>query len=58
MNESDIVIGFNEWLRRYSENPDQFEKLADILAGEHADYGTRCLAYLRWCAENVERAEA
>jgi hypothetical protein len=45
---------FNEWMRRYTENPAAFEAefqtvskfLADQNAGKEPSYGEVCLAYL------------
>ncbi len=60
MNEQEMIAAFNEWMRRYEENPDEFESgyatikeyLAQIGASEEPTYGQRCTAQmLRYNAE-------
>jgi hypothetical protein len=55
VNEADIVKGFDEWLRQYTENPDGFasttatvlEAMRQRQNGEPLTYGQECLAVLR-----------
>lgn len=54
MNEQSVAAAFNEWMRRYTEEPDQFarewqtvsEFLKQEAEGVEPDYGKRCAAYL------------
>jgi hypothetical protein len=54
MNEQIVANAFNEWMRRYTEEPDQFarewqtvgEFLRQEAAGDEPDYGKSCAAYL------------
>lgn len=49
-----IAKAFNEWMRRYTEEPEQFERewqtvgqyLEQQTEGIEPDYGTSCAAYL------------
>lgn len=49
-----VAQAFNEWMRRYTENPEQFERewqtVSEFLVqqgkGEEPDYGKSCAAYL------------
>lgn len=51
---SKIADAFNEWMRRYTEEPDQFarewqtvgEFLLQEAAGVEPDYGKSCATYL------------
>lgn len=48
------VRAFNEWMRRYTEEPQRFERewesvhrfLAEQAAGQEPSYGASCVAYL------------
>ena len=52
---------FNEWMRRYTEEPDRFKRewqsvgeyLAAIGAGETPTYGASCEAYLKGLMEGT-----
>lgn len=49
-----VAEAFNEWMRRYTENPSRFERefqtvtqfLSDQAAGRQPSYGEVCAAYL------------
>lgn len=49
-----VAQAFNEWMRRYTECPEQFERewqtvsefLVQQSKGEEPDYGKSCAAYL------------
>jgi hypothetical protein len=51
---SDMAPAFNEWLRRYTENPEQFEAQfrtierakAELAEGKEPSYGEVCVEYL------------
>lgn len=61
MNQEAIAKAFNEWLRRYIEDPAAFEAefnmVADFRAaeadGREPDYGERCAAYLLHISQEV-----
>lgn len=51
--EADMARAFNEWMRRYTDEPERFERefetVGDFLAtpdGETPTYGATCAAYL------------
>jgi hypothetical protein len=54
MNPSVMALAFNEWMRRYIEEPDRFEHEfqsvasfnAAVTAGKIPTYGEKCAAYL------------
>ena len=54
IQQADLPHLFNEWLRRYTENPSLFEAefqtvtrfLAEKTVGEEPTYGETCTAYL------------
>lgn len=51
---SEIVAIMNEWMLRYTEKPEEFQReweavgafLASANKGEEPDYGKQCLAYM------------
>jgi hypothetical protein len=55
LTDEEIVRGFDEWLRQYSENPGAFVKMTALVAeaasqrqlGAPLTYGQECLATLR-----------
>ncbi len=61
MTELEMEMAFNEWLRRYTEEPEKFQHewetirtyLAEVGAGETPSYGTRCAAYLMKIGEEL-----
>lgn len=61
MKERTRAEAFNEWMRRYIETPEQFERemaavnafLAQARVGREPDYGAQCAAYL----EKLEAGE-
>lgn len=54
MSADDITMAMNEWMRRYIESPDEFQRdfrtvtefLADNTLGREPSYGESCAAYL------------
>lgn len=48
MNAStkEVADAFNEWARRYAENPNEFSEILDENGVPYADYGERCASYL------------
>ena len=53
LGHSDLIYAFNEWLRRYMENPDEFEHewstIQDFINEGEADdasYGKSCTTLL------------
>lgn len=54
MNAIDDVAVFNEWMRRFVEDPNAYEHefqvvsqfVADNLAGRTPTYGEKCVAYM------------
>lgn len=56
-----MVAAFNEWMRRYIEDPDtfsrEFQSVRDFLAAENAgvtpSYGEECTAYLEKVAAEI-----
>jgi excisionase family DNA binding protein len=45
---------FNEWARRYSENPDEFGEVFDGDGNPLEDYGKCCAAYFRKIASDLD----
>jgi hypothetical protein len=54
MTENVTALAFNEWMRRYIEEPERFEReivevrrfLIEDDSGEPPSYGSECAAYL------------
>lgn len=54
MDELQMAAAFNEWMRRYIEEPEQFEREfqsvtefnAAVDSGNPPSYGTDCAAYM------------
>lgn len=54
MTEEQMVLAFNEWMRRYIDEPEKFEaefnSVLDFLSDQTDDkvpsYGEKCAAYL------------
>ena len=54
MTEDQTAAAFNEWMRRYTDEPGRFEAefktcgefLSQAAAGEEPTYGQTCAAYL------------
>ena len=40
-----IAVIFNEWARRYADNPEEFSEVLDARGNPVADYGHRCAEY-------------
>lgn len=54
MNQQIVAKAFNEWMRRYTEAPDEFNRewptvgefLKQAADGDEPDYGASCAGYL------------
>ena len=61
LNQEVMALAFNEWMRRYTEEPERFERewrtvakfLAEKSADETPSYGRSSAAYLVQLAEEV-----
>ncbi len=61
MDNTKVASAFNEWMRRYTEEPEAFkhdwqnvtEFLAQEANGEEPTYGAECAAYLARLVEEV-----
>lgn len=61
MSEQIVANAFNEWMRRYTEEPEQFERewqsVAEFLQqqadGVEPDYGVTCAAYMQKLIDEV-----
>lgn len=61
MNNAQMAKAFNEWMRRYTEDPDAFERefvsvnsfLAEASDGREPTYGETCSAYMQKLASEV-----
>lgn len=60
-DERQAARAFNEWMRRYTDHPEQFasefqtvgEFLAQTAAGQAPTYGEVCIAYLNEIASSL-----
>lgn len=43
-----LAAGFNEWARRWADNPNEFGAILGDDGRPLVDYGERCAAYLGW----------
>jgi hypothetical protein len=48
---------FNEWAKRYSENPDQFDEILDSNGKPVTDYGERAANYFTKLAQEMDAAD-
>lgn len=46
VNIDHLATAFNEWARRYADNPDEFGEILGDDGRPVADYGQRCAVYL------------
>ncbi len=44
---------FNEWARRYAENPSEFSEIIDENGNPVKDYGENCVVYLQKLQEEL-----
>lgn len=49
-----MAIIFNEWNRRYCENPDDFDDNVDLDGNAKKDYGECCADYFYKLAEELD----
>lgn len=47
---------FNEWARRYAENPDGFDEILDGDGKPVADFWQRCMLYFEEIADDMDAA--
>jgi hypothetical protein len=55
MRKDDVAAAFNEWMRRYTEEPEKFKRewqtvtefVSQQEAGKTPSYGATCAAYLQ-----------
>lgn len=45
---------FNEWARRYAENPDEFGAILDADGKPVEDYGQQCALYFEKIADEMD----
>jgi hypothetical protein len=48
---------FNEWVRRYSENPDEFSECLDATGKPFEDYGSNCEAYYQKIFKDMNKPD-
>jgi len=53
INERMAAI-FNEWIRRYEKNTDEFDSLLDSNGKAPIDYGNRCAIYFHKIAAEMD----
>lgn len=53
MDKQLLAAIFNEWNRRYSENPDEFSNSLDENGKPIEDYGENCAAYFLKLEEEI-----
>lgn len=61
MNKDEVMIQdrqrlamiFNEWAKRYSEEPEKFDAILDADGKPVRDYGERCAAYFETLANEL-----
>jgi hypothetical protein len=66
MRKDDVAAAFNEWMRRYTEEPEKFkwewqtvtEFLSQQGAGKTPSYGATCAAYLQQLIEEQRNGNA
>lgn len=46
-DDTRLVVLFNEWVKQYAENPDEFGELLDENGNPYPDYGSECVAFLK-----------
>jgi hypothetical protein len=54
ITEQRMSIIFNEWLKRYSETPDEFSELLDENGQPFEDYGDNATAYFIKIADELD----
>jgi len=54
--EKRMAIIFNEWNKRYSENPSEFVEQLDENGEPIEDYGRLCAIYFTELAEELDKA--
>jgi hypothetical protein len=61
LNKQNVVRVINEWLRRFIEHPEQYQRefeevtkfLAETARGETPTYGDECAAYMQHLADEL-----
>ena len=49
-----MAIIFNEWAKRYAENPDEFDDILDEDGNPSSDYGESCAIYFHQLANELD----
>lgn len=65
MDETKIAAAFNEWMRRYTEDPERYERewqtvqqfLREDGTDEGPSYGARCARYLKQITAELEEVQ-
>lgn len=65
MTKEQIAAAFNEWMRRFTEEPEKYEAefrtvgkfLADQAQGQEPSYGQECAAYLESLIDEIQAKE-
>lgn len=58
LNKAQKAAVFDEWARRYAEDPDQFTDVLDDQGKPISDYGSLCAAYFDKVATDLGFMEA
>jgi len=58
MDRKELAAIFNEWARRYAENPEEFSAILDEHGEALEDYGERCAVYFQMLMHDVEQVNA
>ena len=56
IKEKRMSLIFNEWARRYSENPDDFGKILGEDGEPIEDYGESCMRFFCWIEKEMDEA--
>lgn len=56
VSKTHMAAVFDEWLRRYTENPDAFDDWFDENGEPAAEYGKRCAEYFQEVADDLSNA--
>lgn len=49
-----MAMIFNEWAKRYAENPDEFASILNDDGNPAADYGEKCARYFTKLADEID----
>ena len=54
ITEQRMTMIFNEWAKRYAENPDEFSDILDGDGNPVSDYGESCTRYFKKLADELD----